>query len=290
MENLCNPRVVKEILKKFDFRFAKDLGQNFLVDGEVPQNIAKSCELNENTGVIEIGPGFGVLTNELCKGAKKVVALEIDKRLPEILSYTLAEHNNLTVINKDVLKVDLAELIRTEFEGLDVIVCANLPYYITTPIIMALLEQKLDIKSVTVMVQKEVAQRLCAPPGSKDGGAISLAVSYYTEPKILFQVKKECFMPSPKVDSTVICLKVREKPPVDVVDEAQMFAFIKGAYLQRRKTLINSLLSSHLKYTKEELLECFSAVGIVEGIRGERLNLEDFAKISNYFSTHHKNV
>jgi 16S rRNA (adenine1518-N6/adenine1519-N6)-dimethyltransferase len=285
MENLCDPKVVKYLLDRFGFRFSKDLGQNFLIDSQVPCQIAASCGAGQEDGVIEIGPGFGVLTNELAKQAQKVVAIEIDDRLIPILGHTLAEHNNVEVVHQDVLKTDLKGLIEEKFGGKQVYVCANLPYYITTPIIMALLEQQLPIHSITVMVQKEVAQRLCAEPGSKDAGAISLAVSYYTEPEILFDVDKTCFMPSPKVDSTVMRLKLREKPAVQVENEKLFFQLIKGAFAQRRKTFANSLSSSGYGISKERIYEALDQMGLPQNIRGERLTLENFAEMTQIFGT-----
>lgn len=285
MENLCDPKVVKYLLDRFGFRFSKDLGQNFLIDSQVPCQIAASCGAGQEDGVIEIGPGFGVLTNELAKQAQKVVAIEIDDRLIPILGHTLAEHNNVEVVHQDVLKTDLKGLIEEKFGGKQVYVCANLPYYITTPIIMALLEQQLPIHSITVMVQKEVAQRLCAEPGSKDAGAISLAISYYTEPEILFDVDKTCFMPSPKVDSTVMRLKLREKPAVQVENEKLFFQLIKGAFAQRRKTFANSLSSSGYGISKERIYEALDQMGLPQNIRGERLTLENFAEMTQIFGT-----
>lgn len=283
MENLCDPKVVKYLLDRFGFRFSKELGQNFLIDSSVPRDIAALCGVDGDSCALEIGPGFGVLTHELAKRAKKVVAVEVDGRLLPILEHTLYDHNNIEIVHADVLKLDLQALVREKFGTDRVYVCANLPYYITTPIIMALLEQRLEVDSITVMVQKEVAERLCAAPGSKDAGAISLAVSYYTEPELVLEVGKQCFMPRPKVDSSVIRLKVREKPPVEVEDEKLLFRLIKGAFAQRRKTFINSLSSAGLGLDKEQIRQALQQLGLPETIRGERLTLEDFAAMSRIF-------
>lgn len=283
MENLCDPKVVKYLLDRFGFRFSKELGQNFLIDSRVPQEIAALCGVDGSSCALEIGPGFGVLTHELAKRANKVVAVEVDGRLLPILEHTLYEHDNIEIVHADVLKLDLKTLIQEKFSKDRVFVCANLPYYITTPIIMALLEQRLEVDSITVMVQKEVAERLCAPPGSKEAGAISLAVSYYTEPQLVMEVGKQCFMPRPKVDSSVIRLKVRKEPPVQVSDEALLFRLIKGAFAQRRKTFINSLSSAGLGLEKEQIRRALLQLGLPETIRGERLTLEDFASLTHIF-------
>ncbi|MGI6030221.1 MAG: 16S rRNA (adenine(1518)-N(6)/adenine(1519)-N(6))-dimethyltransferase RsmA [Eubacteriales bacterium] len=290
MEQLCDPKVVRSLLDRFHFRFSKELGQNFLIDPEVPQRIAASCGADNTCGVVEIGPGFGVLTHELAKQAGKVVAIEIDQRLPPILAYTLREHQNVKIVSGDVLKLDLPQLLRSEFGDGRVCVCANLPYYITTPIIMALLEKKLPVESITVMVQKEVAQRLCAAPGEKEAGAISAAVHYYTRPQLLFTVPPQCFMPAPKVESAVIRLEVRERPPVEVRDEKLLFDIVRGAFAQRRKTFVNSLASSGVGVSKEQITEALRQLGLPENIRGERLTLEQLAAMTDFFGGQDKSA
>lgn len=272
---------VKEILSRYRIRPTKALGQNFLIDATIPQRIVDESGIDGSCGVIEIGPGVGIMTDPLCRQARRVVAIELDSHLIPVLKETLSQFDNLTILNQDVLKTDLAAIIEGEFSGMPVHVCANLPYYITTPIIMTLLEKRLALKRITVMVQKEVAQRLCAPPGSKNCGAISYAVSYYTKPKILFEVEPSCFVPAPKVYSAVISLDVLDKPSVSPKDEKLLFRLIAAAFSQRRKTLKNALSSGGFDKTK--VSEALNALSISENIRGESLTLEDFCKLSTFF-------
>lgn len=267
-------------MERNGFTFSKALGQNFIINPSVCPRIAQMGGAAPGVGVIEIGAGIGVLTAELAKAADKVVCIEIDSRLLPILDETLAEFNNITIINEDVLKVDLHQLIAQEFAGMEVVVCANLPYYITSPILMALLEQRLPIQSITVMVQKEAAQRICAKPGTRESGAISAAVSYYSRPQVLFQVSRGSFMPAPDVDSTVIRLDINQVPPVEVSSEKRLFAVIKGAFAQRRKTVLNTL-SSSLGISKEELKEVLERAGVKQTARAEELTLQDFGRIAN---------
>lgn len=276
MENLTNINVIKNILRKHGFTFSKALGQNFLINPSVCPRIAEDGNAAEGWGVLEIGAGVGVLTNELAKRANKVVAFEIDGRLIPVLEETLAEHENVTVLNEDVMKADLHSLIGEYFAGLKIAVCANLPYYITTPIIMRLLESRLPIESVTVMVQKEAGARLCAEMGTREAGAVTAAVRYYAEPKMLFGVSKGSFMPAPNVDSCVIRLDIKKEPPVKVTDEAFYFRTVRGAFSQRRKSLCNSL-SASLGIPKEEVSEALKRAGIPENARPEQLSLEEFA-------------
>lgn len=282
MENLSNISTIKEIMDKFGFSFSKSLGQNFLINPGICPKIAEMGGANKETGVIEIGTGFGVLTHELAKRAKKVVAIELDKRLLPVLDYTLSEHNNIKIINEDVLKVDLKKIIEEEFEGMDVYVCANLPYYITSPVIMMLLEQKLPIKAITVMVQKEAALRFCAKLPSRDCGAVTVAVRYYSEPKQLFSVSRGSFMPAPNVDSAVIRLDVKENKALSLNEEEKLFKLVKGAFSQRRKTLLNTL-SSSLGVSKEKVMDAIKKEGLKETIRAEELSLENFIALSQYF-------
>lgn len=279
MENLSNISVIKDICQRFGFSFSKSLGQNFIINPSVCPRIAEMGGADAETGVIEIGTGFGVLTHELAKRAKKVVAIELDTRLLPVLEYTLSEHKNVKVINEDVLKVDLAGLIREEFAGMDVVVCANLPYYITSPIIMALLEQRLPIKAVTVMVQKEAAARLCAAMPSRDCGAVTAAVRYYSDPRVLFPVSRGSFMPAPNVDSCVIRLDVKKELPLSGEQERRLFTVIKGAFSQRRKTLQNTLGSS-LGLPKPAVADTLLQIGQKPTARAEELSLEDFIRLT----------
>ena len=241
MENLSNISVIRDVLSRHGFSFSKGLGQNFLINPTVCPRMAEMGNAKPGWGIIEIGAGVGVLTAELARRADKVVCIEIDSRLLPVLDETLAEFDNIKIVNEDVLKVDLHKLIEQEFAGMPVAVCANLPYYITSPIIMNLLEAHLPIASLTVMVQKEAAARLCAEPGSREVGAVSIAVRYYSDPKILFQVSRGSFLPAPDVDSTVIRLDVRDRPPVEVGSEEQFLKVVRAAFSQRRKTLPNPL-------------------------------------------------
>jgi len=276
---LHSPKVMKDILDRYGFKFSKSLGQNFLIDGNIINKIIEVAELDENSGVIEIGPGFGTLTQMLCKRAKKVVAIEVDKGLEEIHRGTL-NYKNLKIIYEDFLKSDINKLIVEEFRGMDVKIVANLPYYITTPIIMKILEEKYRISKVVVMVQKEVAQRLNATAGSKDYGAITLAVQYRADTNIAMIVPNTVFMPKPKVDSAVVEFKILNKPRITVSDEKMLFKVIKSSFAQRRKTIVNGL-SNNLMLSKELINESLVAAGIDPGIRGEKLTLEEFGRITD---------
>ncbi|MBQ2825525.1 MAG: 16S rRNA (adenine(1518)-N(6)/adenine(1519)-N(6))-dimethyltransferase RsmA [Clostridia bacterium] len=280
MERLSDIGEIKRILSKHGFTFSKAMGQNFLVNPSVCPRMAQLSGADENTGVIEIGPGIGVLTNELCKIARKVVSIELDTRLMPVLAETLAEHENFKVINADVMKVDLHKLIEEEFAGMDVVVCANLPYYITSPIIMKLLEDKLPIKALTVMVQKEAADRLCAEVGSRESGAVTVAVNYYSEAEKLFGVSRGSFMPAPNVDSAVIRLNVAEKPRVDVKDEKLFFRMVKSAFGQRRKTISNSVTSG-LSLSKDAFKIACENAGVSPTARAEALTLDELASLAN---------
>lgn len=280
MEKLSNINTVKEILSKHGFTFSKALGQNFLINPSVCPRMAMECGVDENSGVIEVGPGIGVLTNELAKRAKKVIAVELDKRLLPVLEETLGEYENVKVINEDVMKLDLNKLIEEEFEGMNVCVCANLPYYITSPIVMRLLEEKLNVSSITVMVQKEAAQRICANVGTRQCGAVTAAVWYYSEPELLFNVSSGSFMPAPKVDSAVIRLNIRKEPPVSVKSEEVFFKTIKAAFSQRRKNIANSL-SAGLSVGKQEIISVLEDCGIPASKRAEELTLENLGKIAD---------
>lgn len=282
MANLGNGVNTIGIIQKYNFTFQKRYGQNFLVDEHVLDKIISSADVSEDDFVIEIGPGIGTMTQYLAESAWKVLAIEIDKELIPILGETLKEYDNVSVLNADVMKCDLGKIIEEKSEGHNVKVVANLPYYITTPIIMYLLENKLPIKSITVMVQKEVADRMQCGPGSKEYGALSLAVQYYADAYIAANVPPNCFMPRPKVGSAVIRLTVYDKPKVNVNDERIMFKIIRGAFNQRRKTLVNAVSNfEDLDYSKETILGALNQMGISETIRGEALSLEQFAELSN---------
>ncbi|HEX2939332.1 MAG TPA: 16S rRNA (adenine(1518)-N(6)/adenine(1519)-N(6))-dimethyltransferase RsmA [Ruminiclostridium sp.] len=283
MYDLSNPSVIKSLLSKHGAGLSKALGQNFLINPSVCPRMAELGGANPDVCAIEIGPGIGVLTVELAKRAKKVVSVELDTRLIPVLGETLADFHNVKILNADVMKTDLAAVINDEFSGCDTIVCANLPYYITSPIIMHLLESRLPVKSITVMVQKEAARRLCAEPGSREAGAVSCAVSYYASPKVLFDVSAGSFLPPPKVDSSVIRLDIRSEPPVSVIDEKFLFRTVKAAFLQRRKTLQNAL-SAGLSISKDEAAKAIEAVGLPPTIRGEKLTLKDFAAVADSLS------
>lgn len=284
MASLGNFQTTQSLVKKHNFAIQKKFGQNFLIDEHVLNKIISAAELTKDDYVIEIGPGLGTMTQYLCEQAGKVTAIEIDKDLIPILSETLSEYDNIEIINNDVLKLDLLELIRRNTNKKCKVV-ANLPYYITTPIIMALLESHLPIESITVMVQKEVAERMKERPGTKDYGALSLAVQYYCEPYIVANVPQNCFMPRPNVDSAVIRLTTHKEPPVKVIDEKLMFKLIRASFNQRRKTLVNGIKNfSELSYTKEQVTEAIINAGFDENIRGEALTLEQFAKLSDEFS------
>lgn len=279
---LSNPSELKNVIQRHGFSFSKSLGQNFLIDHGILDKIVAGSGIDKSWGVLEIGPGAGTLTRELAACAKRVVAVEIDKSLIPILEDTLSDLDNVSVINEDVMKVNLKELIAEKFEGMPVAVVANLPYYITTPIIMNFLEKEIPIKSLTVMVQKEVADRMAATPGGKDYGALSVAVQFYTEPKIICRAEPHCFMPQPKVESVVIHLSVLDKPRVEVKNRKFMFDVIKSAFSQRRKTLLNALSKSpYISAEKQKVAEAMAKTELDLNIRGERLTLEQFARLSD---------
>ena len=282
MATLGNPGNTIEVLQKYKFNFQKKFGQNFLIDTHVLDKIIRESGVTKDDMVIEIGPGIGTMTQYLCENAREVVAIEIDKNLIPILQDTLSAYNNVTVINEDVLKVDINKLAKERNGGKPVKVVANLPYYITTPIIMGLFESHVPIDSITIMVQKEVADRMQEGPGSKEYGALSLAVQYYAKPEIVANVPPNCFMPRPNVGSAVIRLTCHEKPPVEVNDEDFMFNIIRASFNQRRKTLVNGLgNASFLSVTKEQVAEALEKMGLSSTVRGETLSLEQFAKLSN---------
>ena len=280
MPNLSDISVIKDIMTRHGFSFSKALGQNFLINPSVCPKMAEMCGIDENTGVIEVGPGIGVLTKELALRAKKVVSIELDERLLPVLDETLAEFNNVKIINADVLKVDLKKIIEEEFGGMKVAVCANLPYYITSPVIMHLLESRLPIENLTVMVQKEAAQRLCAPVGSRDAGAVTVAVDYYSDAKKAFDVSAGSFMPAPKVDSSVIKLDIRKQPPVTLKDEKLFFRMVKAVFAQRRKTAANSI-SAGMSLPKEKVYAAIANAGYPETVRAESFTMEELAVLAN---------
>lgn len=282
MAYLGTPGATKEVINKYSFAFQKKFGQNFLIDSNVLENIVEAAGITKDDFVLEIGPGIGTMTQYLCESARQVLAVEIDKMLIPILEDTLSEYDNVEVINQDVLKVDIKSLVEEKNNGRPIKVVANLPYYITTPIIMGLFESKVPIESITIMVQKEVADRMQTGPGSKDYGALSLAVQYYADAKVMLNVSATCFMPRPNVDSAVIKLTRHQESPVEVKDESLMFKIIRASFNQRRKTLVNGLKnSSELDFSKEEITEAIKSIGKAENIRGEKLTLEEFAKLSN---------
>lgn len=280
MNRLSDIGTIKDILGRHGFTFSKSLGQNFLINPSVCPRMAEYSGADKGVGVIEVGPGIGVLTNELCQLADKVVAIELDKRLLPVLEETLGEYDNLKVVNADVLEIDLHKLIEEEFQGMEVVVCANLPYYITSPVIMKLLEDKLPITAITVMVQKEAAQRICAEVGSRQSGAVTVSVNYYAQPEMLFGVSAGSFMPAPKVDSAVIRLDILKEPHVEVKDEKKFFSVVKAAFSQRRKVISNSL-SSGLSLDKAKVAEILEKSGVSATARAEKLTLQNFADIAN---------
>lgn len=280
MNNLSNISNIKDILSRHGFNFSKSLGQNFLINPDICPKMVKHCGISKKDAVLEIGPGIGVLTYELASIANKVVSVELDKRLIPVLDETLTDFNNVKIINSDILKIDIKSLIENEFSNRKVFVCANLPYYITSPVIMRLLEEKLPIESITVMVQKEAAERICAKPGSRESGAISLAVRYYAEPEILFNVSRGNFFPSPNVDSCVIKLNILKKAISDVKNEKLLFLLIKAGFSKRRKTILNSF-SSGLSIQKNTIIKCLEKSKVLPNLRPEQLTLEDFISISN---------
>lgn len=285
MAYLGTPSATKEIINKYSFAFQKKFGQNFLIDSNVLESIIRGAEITKDDFVLEIGPGIGTMTQYLCEAARQVVAVEIDKMLIPILEDTLSEYDNVEVINQDVLKVDIKSLAEEKNNGKPIKVVANLPYYITTPIIMGLFESGVPIDSITIMAQKEVADRMQTGPGSKDYGALSLAVQYYATAKVILNVSATCFMPRPNVDSAVIKLTRHKEPTVNVADEKLMFKIIRASFNQRRKTLVNGLKNSpELSFSKEQIVKAIEKIGKPETIRGEALTLEEFAELANAFT------
>ncbi len=285
MAYLGTPSATKEIINKYSFAFQKKFGQNFLIDSNVLESIIRGAEITKDDFVLEIGPGIGTMTQYLCEAARQVVAVEIDKMLIPILEDTLSEYDNVEVINQDVLKVDIKSLAEEKNNGKPIKFVANLPYYITTPIIMGLFESGVPIDSITIMVQKEVADRMQTGPGSKDYGALSLAVQYYATAKVILNVSATCFMPRPNVDSAVIKLTRHKEPTVNVADEKLMFKIIRASFNQRRKTLVNGLKNSpELSFSKEQIVKAIEKIGKPETIRGEALTLEEFAELANAFT------
>ncbi len=279
MYNLTDIGVIKEILGRHGFRFSKSLGQNFIVNPSVCPRMVEESGIDENCGVIEIGAGIGVLTAEIAKRAKKVVVIEIDTKLLPILDETLRDFDNIEIINQDVLKTDISALIKEKFDGMPVYVCANLPYYITSPVIMSLLESRLPIEAITVMVQKEAAQRICAPVGSRLSGAVTVAVDYYARAQKLFEVSAGSFMPAPKVDSSVIRMDIRKTPEIEVGDEALFFKMVHAAFGQRRKTAANSI-SAGSGIPKEIVIKAIEECGFELSVRAESLSMENLALLS----------
>lgn len=281
MEKLSNPQVTIATIKKYDFAFQKKFGQNFLIDEHVLNKIIAAAGVTKEDMVLEIGPGFGTMTQYLSENAREVVAVEIDKELIPVLNDTLSDYDNVTIINEDILKIDIEKLVQERNGGNPIKVVANLPYYITTPIIMGLLENHVPVDNITVMVQKEVAMRMQAKPGTKDYGALSLAVQYYTKPYIAANVPPNCFIPRPNVGSAVIRLELFDEPPVNVKDEKMMFSVIRASFNQRRKTLQNSIVNGGLPFTKEQISKALGKMELADTIRGEALSLEQFAKLTD---------
>lgn len=283
-DRLYSPKVIKSILNRFDFNFSKGLGQNFLIDGNVVRSIRESANVTKDDYVLEIGPGFGTLTEELLLHAKKVVAVEIDQRLVEVLNYTLGDFDNFELINEDILKIDFEKLVQERFEGRKFKILANLPYYITTPIITTLLEKKLPVESMTFMVQKEVADRIVAKPGNKQYGSITVFIDFYSDAKIVCKAPKSVFIPQPKVDSSVVSFDLKEDLPK--VDEKVLFKLIHAGFQQRRKNILNSLTSdSSLNLDKKKMGEILDDIGISHNLRAEDLSLQDYIRISEYLKT-----
>lgn len=286
MPALTDLSTIRDLCARYDFALSKGFGQNFIVNPGICPRIAEAAGLGPGWGALEIGPGIGVLTEQLCRRADKVVSIEVDKRLPPLLAETMAGYGNFKLVLEDVLKVDLRALIAQEFGDKPVAVCANLPYYITSPILMRLLEEKLPVRNITVMVQKEAAQRLCAAPGSREAGAISYAVAYYAEPKMLFTVQPGSFYPAPKVTSAVIRLQVRSAPPVQAPngDEAGCFRLIRAAFSQRRKTAANAVANG-LGLPKARVLAALEIAGLDPRLRPEQLTLQDYCALQNALTT-----
>ena len=280
MIDVCNPAVIRELLAKYGFHFSKSKGQNFLTQRWVPERIVCASGIDKTCGVIEIGPGFGPLTQELCQKAGKVVAIEVDQTLQPVLRETVGEFSNLEILFADALKTDLPAMVADEFSGLRPVACANLPYYITSPVLTKLLESRC-FSLITVMVQREVAQRICASPGSRDYSAFTVLCNYHAQPELLFDVPASCFFPQPKVTSAVVCLKVRTEPPAELLDEHTFFRTVRAAFAQRRKTLLNALSSGFSELGKSELAETLHTCSISPMVRGETLDIPSFAALSN---------
>ena len=280
MIDVCNPGVIRELLAKYGFHFSKSKGQNFLTQRWVPERIAEASGIDKACGVVEIGPGFGPLTQELCLRAGKVVAIEVDQTLRPVLQETVGEFSNLEILFADALKTDLPALAAEKLAGLRPAACANLPYYITSPVLTKLLESRC-FSSVTVMVQKEVAQRICARPGTGDYSAFTVLCNYHAQPELLFDVPASCFIPQPKVTSAVVCLRTRTAPPAEIAKEKLFFRTVRAAFAQRRKTLLNALSSGFSELSKAELGDALAACGIAPSVRGETLDIPAFAALSN---------
>jgi 16S rRNA (adenine1518-N6/adenine1519-N6)-dimethyltransferase len=281
-KRLVQPSVTRDVVTRHGFQFKKSLGQNFLIDGNILDKIVDAAELDAGAGALEIGPGIGTLTQELCEAAQQVVAVEKDGRLLGVLKETLSGYGNIHIEHNDVLEADLHAIFAKWFDGLEVSVVANLPYYVTTPIVMKLLEEKLPLRNIVVMVQREVADRMAAKPGGKDYGTLSIAVQYWTQPEIVTRVPESAFMPAPNVESTVIKLKVRKEPAVQVKDDKLFFHLVKASFAQRRKTLLNNLQNNlQPKRDKETILAALERAGIDPTRRGETLSLEEYAKLAD---------
>lgn len=281
--NLCDRNDIQALLGRHGFRFSKSMGQNFLIEDWVPRDIADACGADKGTGVLEIGPGIGPLTQELARRAGKVVSVELDSRLYPVLTETMAGFDNFTLVPGDVMKLDMRDLVDAHFAGLRPILCANLPYNITTPVLTACVEARC-FDSLTVLIQKEVAQRICARPGTADYGAFTLLMQYYTDPRLLFTVPNTCFLPAPKVTSAVIHCPVRKTPPVEVVSEAALWRTVRAGFALRRKTLVNSLQTGY-QLPKEQLIGIVTACGLDPTVRGEWLSLADYARLTNALQT-----
>mgnify|MGYP000852231677 CR=1 FL=1 len=278
--DLCNINEIKALLTRHGFHFSKAKGQNFLTQSWVPREIVLDAGIDDTCGVLEVGPGIGPLTQQICRSAKKVVAVEVDRSLQPVLAETMAGNENLTILFADILKTDIKALVEEEFSGLRPMACANLPYYITTPVLAALLESR-AFEAVTVMVQKEVAQRICAPAGKGDYGAFSVFCQYYAVPELLFDVPPSCFIPQPKVTSSVLKLTMRAEPPCPIPDEKLFFRVVRASFAQRRKTLLNALSSGFSELSKTELAEIIEGCGFAPTVRGETLDIPAFAAIAN---------
>ena len=277
--NLCDRRTIEELLTRHGFRFAKSMGQNFLIEGWVPRDTAEVCGADENCGVLEIGPGIGPLTQQLCRRAGKVMSIELDERLYDVLGETMGEFDNFTLVKGDAMAVDFPALVDQHFGGLRPLLCANLPYNITTPVLEKCILSRC-FESITVLIQKEAAERICAKAGSPDYSVFSLQMQYYTDPQIMFEVEPDCFFPAPKVTSAVLHCPVRKTTPVEVVSEQALWRTVKGGFALRRKTLANSLQSAY-PYSKEQLTEVIVSCGLSPTVRGEKLTLEDYARLTN---------